>query len=136
MAYRILHEEPDLGDLPEPLRGIVTRCLAKDPARRPSARTVLLELLGDPDPPPTPGTAPTPDPAPASGTGRGVAAGRESDAPREPATGFGRRLELDRLNRPKSFELAWWVAIEGIELSPAFTTTFANWRDEQISPPA
>ncbi|NRQ39884.1 serine/threonine protein kinase [Nonomuraea sp. NN258] len=53
VAYRILHGEPDLGDLPEPLRSIVARCLAKDPALRPSARDVLLDLLemgaqGDP----------------------------------------------------------------------------------------
>ncbi|SEN31284.1 serine/threonine-protein kinase [Nonomuraea pusilla] len=48
VAYRILHAEPDLGDLPEPLRSIVARCLDKDPSRRPSARDVLLELLGEP----------------------------------------------------------------------------------------
>ncbi|GAA4190936.1 hypothetical protein GCM10022252_30010 [Streptosporangium oxazolinicum] len=47
IAYRILHGEPELGDLAEPLRSIVARCLAKDPARRPSARDVLLELLGE-----------------------------------------------------------------------------------------
>ncbi|QFY10946.1 protein kinase [Nonomuraea phyllanthi] len=47
VAYRILNGDPDLGDLAEPLRGIVLRCLAKDPARRPTARTVLLELLGE-----------------------------------------------------------------------------------------
>ncbi|MGP3956768.1 serine/threonine-protein kinase [Nonomuraea sp. 3N208] len=43
---RILHNEPQLGDLPQPLRGIVLRCLAKDPARRPAMRDVLLQLLG------------------------------------------------------------------------------------------
>ncbi|MEU7836272.1 serine/threonine-protein kinase [Nonomuraea sp. NPDC049129] len=47
VAYRILQGEPDLGDLAEPLRGIVARCLAKDPAARPTARGVLLELLGE-----------------------------------------------------------------------------------------
>ena len=47
VAYRILQAEPDLGDLPEPLRGIVARCLAKAPAARPTARDVLLELLGE-----------------------------------------------------------------------------------------
>ncbi|WP_188189790.1 serine/threonine-protein kinase [Nonomuraea sp. SYSU D8015] len=43
---RILHNEPQLGDLPQPLRSIVLACLAKDPARRPAMRDVLLQLLG------------------------------------------------------------------------------------------
>ncbi|MFD1543198.1 protein kinase domain-containing protein [Nonomuraea guangzhouensis] len=47
VAYRILQAEPGLGDLPEPLRGIVARCLAKAPGDRPTARDVLLELLGE-----------------------------------------------------------------------------------------
>ncbi|MEV0144774.1 MULTISPECIES: serine/threonine-protein kinase [unclassified Nonomuraea] len=47
---RILHNEPQLGDLPQPLRAIVLECLAKDPARRPAMRDVLLRLLGGPAP--------------------------------------------------------------------------------------
>ncbi|MBE1561868.1 serine/threonine-protein kinase [Nonomuraea africana] len=43
---RILHNEPQLGDLPRPLRTIVLACLDKDPARRPSMQDVLLQLLG------------------------------------------------------------------------------------------
>ncbi|MFG1943324.1 serine/threonine protein kinase [Nonomuraea sp. NPDC048826] len=46
VIHRVLHAEPDLGGLTGPLRDIVARCLDKDPARRPSARDVLLELLG------------------------------------------------------------------------------------------
>ncbi|MDP4507047.1 serine/threonine-protein kinase [Nonomuraea turcica] len=49
---RILHNEPQLGDLPQPLRGIVLGCLAKDPARRPAMRDVLLQLLGGQAPAP------------------------------------------------------------------------------------
>jgi len=44
-AYAILHSEPDVGRLPEPLGSLVHRCLNKDPAVRPSARGVLGELV-------------------------------------------------------------------------------------------
>ncbi|MFD1931933.1 protein kinase [Nonomuraea mangrovi] len=57
---RILNNEPQLGDLPHPLRSIVYACLAKDPARRPAMRDVLLRLLG--------GAAPDEPTAPARGT--------------------------------------------------------------------
>ncbi len=51
VMHRILTAEPDASGLPEPLRGVVERCLAKDPARRPASRDVLLELVGSaPDP--------------------------------------------------------------------------------------
>ncbi|MFG2245219.1 serine/threonine protein kinase [Spirillospora sp. NPDC048823] len=44
--HRILHYEPDMSALPESLRGAVASCLAKDPAMRPEAQQVLLNLLG------------------------------------------------------------------------------------------
>ncbi|MEU7894275.1 serine/threonine-protein kinase [Nonomuraea sp. NPDC049152] len=47
VAYRILHADPDLSEVPEPLRAIVFRSLTKDPAHRPAARDLLLELLGE-----------------------------------------------------------------------------------------
>jgi hypothetical protein len=43
---RILHEEPELGDLDGPLRDLVLDCLEKDPSDRPGARQVLMRLLG------------------------------------------------------------------------------------------
>ncbi|MEU4408747.1 WD40 repeat domain-containing serine/threonine protein kinase [Streptosporangium sp. NPDC023963] len=43
---RIVNDEPDLGALPDDLRGLVTACLAKDPARRPTASDALLRLVG------------------------------------------------------------------------------------------
>ncbi|GAA0586917.1 ABC transporter substrate-binding protein [Actinomadura livida] len=42
---RILNLPPDLGDLAEPLRGIVANCLSKDPALRPTSQNVLAHLL-------------------------------------------------------------------------------------------
>ncbi|MFG1706316.1 protein kinase [Nonomuraea sp. M3C6] len=96
---RILHNEPQLGDLPHPLRSIVYDCLAKDPRARPTMRDVLLRLLSGqnaqppmsapgaapgqgqgwsgPGPGPTPGLWPGPTPmagpgpAPMAGPGLG-----------------------------------------------------------------
>ncbi|GAA4366407.1 hypothetical protein GCM10023088_13060 [Actinomadura verrucosospora] len=43
---RILTGEPDLGDLPSPMRELVLACLAKDSAQRPTAREAQERLLG------------------------------------------------------------------------------------------
>jgi serine/threonine protein kinase len=45
VMHRIMYEEPDLSGLPPSLRTIVRECLAKDPARRPTARDLLLRLV-------------------------------------------------------------------------------------------
>jgi serine/threonine protein kinase len=44
-AYAILHAEPHVGRLPEPLASLVHRCLNKNAVGRPSARDVLGELV-------------------------------------------------------------------------------------------
>ncbi|TDC63915.1 serine/threonine-protein kinase, partial [Streptomyces hainanensis] len=41
VLYRIVHEEPDLSGVPAELREVVTRCLAKNPADRPSPAEVV-----------------------------------------------------------------------------------------------
>lgn len=46
VANRILNENPDLADLPVPLRDVLARCLAKNPADRPSSIQVLQMLVG------------------------------------------------------------------------------------------
>ncbi|MFC5744236.1 serine/threonine-protein kinase [Actinomadura rugatobispora] len=43
---RILHREPELGDLDGPLRALVVDCLSKEAAGRPDARQLLMRLLG------------------------------------------------------------------------------------------
>ncbi|GAA3003660.1 PQQ-binding-like beta-propeller repeat protein [Streptomyces drozdowiczii] len=43
-AERIAAGDPELGDVPDSLRDLVARCLAKDPADRPTAGTVAAEL--------------------------------------------------------------------------------------------
>ncbi|MGI5421616.1 protein kinase domain-containing protein [Actinomadura luteofluorescens] len=46
MAARAVHADPEVGDLPPSLAGLVRSSLRKDPAQRPSARDLLLALVG------------------------------------------------------------------------------------------
>ncbi|MEU8828717.1 PQQ-binding-like beta-propeller repeat protein [Streptomyces sp. NPDC048636] len=45
-AYQVVHEPPALEEVAQPLRGVVERCLAKDPAARPELPE-LERLLGE-----------------------------------------------------------------------------------------
>lgn len=49
LLYRTVHDEPDLDGLPDGLREPLERCLAKDPAARPTARE-MDEALGEDTP--------------------------------------------------------------------------------------
>jgi serine/threonine protein kinase len=44
IVYRIVHEQPSLDGVPESMRELLTECLAKDPADRPTARQVCDRL--------------------------------------------------------------------------------------------
>ncbi|MFG2001020.1 protein kinase [Spirillospora sp. NPDC048911] len=67
VTYRILNEPPDLGvAMGEPLRGLLTACLAKEPGERPTAQQALLSLLGQDGAEPVtqqPASEPVPVPA-------------------------------------------------------------------------
>ena len=41
LIYRVIHRPPDLGRVPREVRGLVERCLVKDPDLRPTARDLL-----------------------------------------------------------------------------------------------
>ncbi|MFJ2437852.1 PQQ-binding-like beta-propeller repeat protein [Streptomyces anulatus] len=45
VAYQVVHDQPDLGGVPEDLAPLVARCLAKDPAERPTPGEVMDALL-------------------------------------------------------------------------------------------
>jgi len=46
LLYRVVHETPDLDRVPATVRPLIERCLAKDPAQRPTAAGVLA-AVGD-----------------------------------------------------------------------------------------
>ncbi|MFB7257490.1 serine/threonine-protein kinase [Streptomyces nojiriensis] len=47
LLYRIVHEEPRLDGVPQPLHALVGECLAKDPQQRPRAEEVAARLADD-----------------------------------------------------------------------------------------
>ncbi|MFI7060414.1 protein kinase [Kribbella sp. NPDC050124] len=47
LLHRIVHEQPHIPPLPEPLHDLVRRCLARDPAHRPTPQQ-LLHAVGSP----------------------------------------------------------------------------------------
>jgi hypothetical protein len=106
-AYAILHSEPELGSLPEPLGSLVHHCLNKDSAARPSARDALSELMAagakiigplppmatepgtdeETSSPPPPSAAP---PEPRHGSDDGLIGARPAAEPRPARHGTGR----------------------------------------------
>ncbi|MEU8321857.1 protein kinase [Nonomuraea sp. NPDC048881] len=75
IMHAILTREPDLSSVPGELRPALTACLAKDPAARPDAATLVRRLTGDEPPAPTepygsPGWGAPPRPPPGDGGGR------------------------------------------------------------------
>ncbi|WP_405733535.1 serine/threonine-protein kinase [Streptomyces sp. NBC_00028] len=44
VAYQVVHDEPDLTDVPENLASLVERCLAKEPEDRPTPDELMREL--------------------------------------------------------------------------------------------
>ncbi|MGW4507828.1 protein kinase domain-containing protein [Streptomyces sp. NPDC004436] len=58
LLYRIVHDEPRLDGVPEPLAALVADCLAKDPQARPTAEQVRERLAAAPGEPDWSGAAP------------------------------------------------------------------------------
>src|SRR5207247_3728217 len=46
VLYRVMHGDPDIAGVPDPLRSLVAAALTKDPDRRPTAGQLLDQLTG------------------------------------------------------------------------------------------
>jgi hypothetical protein len=44
LIYRVVYGEPDIADVPDEIRSLITRCMAKNPADRPTAAAIVAEL--------------------------------------------------------------------------------------------
>ena len=128
VAFAILHSEPTVGGLPEPLGALVYRCLSKDPADRPAARDALRELVAagarlvGPIPPVAPAPAsdeqtPSSQPAyavttgPPRGQGDGLLSSGPTTRPRSARHGNSRTR---RRRRRAGVILAAIVVVAGI----------------------
>ena len=128
-AYAILHSEPHVGRLPEPLGSLVYRCLNKDPAGRPSARDALGELVAagarlvGPMPPMVSALAADEEtsssqrasavpPEPRHGSGEGLIAARPASGPR--SARHGSRRTRWRRRAPVLLAAGLLVAAAGV----------------------
>ncbi|MEU9456429.1 serine/threonine-protein kinase [Streptomyces sp. NPDC048277] len=88
-GYQVVHGSPDLGGVPEPLLGIVERCLDKDPAARPELTDIhrMLQALPDSDATASPPTGQSAQPR-RRPTDRGAATASAGVASAGAATGI------------------------------------------------
>ncbi|MEU3774637.1 protein kinase [Streptomyces sp. NPDC032472] len=103
VAYQVVHGEPDLTGLPAPLAPLVARCLAKDPAERPTADALIsaMRALAYPTGEDTQTFVPRPrrpvsaPPSPTLGTAEAATHRRDRvGVPAEPEPGRGRRTRV------------------------------------------
>jgi WD40 repeat protein len=109
LNHAILSKSPDLGAIPEPLRGLVAECLDKDPAARPAPKGLLAALGALPGalelpPAPSGGALPTvtPSPGPVLADRSLPVRARRLTRHRPPAPA-GPRLQVRPAND------SWWV---------------------------
>nr|WP_240972672.1 protein kinase [Nonomuraea sp. FMUSA5-5] len=119
VMHRILHADPDLGAVAEPLRAVLETCLSKDPLLRPSADDVLMRLVrrvAATPPPPGP-----PRPTPAGADAHRGAASRASGV-----SGVSARHTGNAEHRPRHGAPAGPGTGTGVG-TPAVPVTGAGW---------
>ncbi|MPY56439.1 serine/threonine-protein kinase [Streptomyces spongiae] len=121
-AYNTVHSTPELAELPEPLRQLVSACLAKEPADRPTSGEVLDALAGLPEE--LSGAEPDSELSPIPVT---VVSGTATLPPgTAKRTGPARKSGQDGENRRKQRRKILWTSLVGaVVLGIAGTTSVA-----------
>jgi protein kinase-like protein len=120
IVHRIRHEPPDLEGLEGRLRALVEGCMVKQPEQRPSAKAVLLELLGDhadPDPQAAATQRLQQSWAPPAATIQPPAAAAPPPAPLPPPA------PPPAMRRPRRRRAALWLALLGLVAVAAVLVT-------------
>jgi hypothetical protein len=107
----------DLDLLPEPLLTLVSLCTSADPVDQPTARSVVLELLGDEDPP-------------AGVLAEGSRRAERAAVQQVPAAEGGLAAPRRRRTRPA---LVWWVS--GVAVCVAVIVVAILFAQSQTGPP-
>jgi hypothetical protein len=123
VLYAAVGEPPDPTDpeeldlLPEPLLTLVSLCTSADPADQPTARSVVLELLGDEDPP-------------AGVLAEGTRRAERAAVQPVPAAEAGPAAPRTRRTRPA---MVWWVS--GVAVCVAVIVVAILFAQSQTGPP-
>ncbi|MDC7337572.1 serine/threonine-protein kinase [Streptomyces lydicus] len=92
VAYQVVHDEADLGGVPQELTPLIESCLAKDPADRPTPDALMTQLRSDaPDAGPLTLPAGAAAEVPPGGAGPGRCGYRSSGSPYGPRPPVARR---------------------------------------------
>ncbi|MFJ9865209.1 PQQ-binding-like beta-propeller repeat protein [Streptomyces sp. NPDC101165] len=122
-GYQVVFGTPDLGGVPEPLLGIVERCLDKDPAARPELADIHRMLLAMPESDatasPKTGRSARPRRRPASGSAATTSAGAATGT----ATGERRRVRMLLTGLVAALAVAGLCVGAGVLVSDPDTST-------------
>ncbi|MEI7030478.1 serine/threonine-protein kinase [Streptomyces pratensis] len=142
VAYQVVHDEPDLSGVPQDLAPLVGRCLAKDPAARPTPDEVMAALLppsyeaaaflpAQRRPAATAVVPPGPAPAEDAGPGGGAAGGAGGS---EAATHV-REAGRARRGRPVRGRLVVAAALLLLVAGAGAAGAFAGWGEDGTKAP-
>jgi len=127
--YRVVHSMPRLGQLPNQLRPLVERCMAKDPAQRPTAAQFLAELIAT-----QPAAANLVDWLPASVLPLAPSLHRTTGQPHEPTTSAPASPMIPQLADPAHPPAPTKIPLGALSSDEAWSPTLTAATDQSRNP--